>query len=604
MTELFTLAANKTKINLPFNQFGDSMVYYEIIMYQDEEMREAFLLKSNESGSPLFALTGVSTNEGKLFGINKSTALQMLIQILNRITEYDIENPENEISVDDVKAAIKTLEKLPDEQLGSGDTFIQLIGHLYVLIDKDENKKTSVTIEIQVSEDNFIKPEKLNFVGYYGSDDYGQIILTDIFEKDLKNFHLIDNITVYVDYGEGRQQQYVGLVLSVRKESDSTVLLKFNTDVHSLKNTKLDLLFSENIDPRYLLDFVIRSSGWTADIEGIEKHSYPSIVLIPVHNILVGTDSIGIGNVELLSSDSDNYDVLQMKGKLKEKWHDYSFAKVHVDSKSIYEAYSQAKRQVEDALNAINHIVKQDSLFELYTTQSYTTEWNRDVFVPKPTIGSLVYARNLVTNGVVVSDMERIVEPSVLKLDDSFNEKVEKMDWYEDLIAANMDNAVSRKMKILLDSLKWLKRSWDAVDLEDQIIYSNISIEFLLSGEKAPSLLNKAIRNKIVDAAMTEFNEVFDGSEEEKNKLSKDIKQKISGALTNTPLFAKLYHLTYTLEVPITTRDKNYLNLIRKKRNDLIHGRSTESMDKMDIWKSNTIIGMIIAYKMKYKGES
>lgn len=602
MTELFRIAAKRTPLKFPFEPFENSIVYYELIMYQDEKMVEAFLLKGDNGDVPIFLLVGASSLKGNLFGINKNTALQLLNLMQNRLTKYESQKSNEEISIDKINSTISSLEQLTDKQIGDGEKLIRLANNMYILLDLNADKKTPIKLQIQISEGNFIKPSRFNFIGYSSSDDYGEIVLTDIFEKDLKSFHLIHEFSIYIDYGEGIQQEYVGLVLSVRKENNTTVKLFFSTNVYNLKNSNVGVLISESTDPRYLIDFMIRSYGWKTNIEGIANHIQPYIVMIPVHNILVETDAIGIGNVELLARASKNDDVLLMKDKLKEKWGEFTIAKVNVDSRSYYEAYCQASKQIEDALNAINHIVKQDSLYELYSTQNHVAEWNRDVFIPKPQIGSIVYARNLVTNGIVISDMERIVEPNVLKLDESFNNRIEGLEWYEDLIADNMDNNISNEKKNLLNALKWLKRSWDATDLEDQIIFSNIAIEFLLSGEKVPPLLNKDIRNKIVDAALNEFDSIFDGDVENKDKLYKDIKQKFSVALTNAPLFVKLYNLIDKLDIPITDRDSELLKRIRKKRNDLVHGRATESTDRMDIWNSNTIIGMIIAYKMKYRG--
>ncbi|PGW74492.1 hypothetical protein SAMN04487918_1011883 [Bacillus sp. bc15] len=603
MTELFRIAAKRTPLKFPFEPFKNSIVHYELIMYQDEKMVEALLLKGDNGGVPIFLLVGASSLKGNLFGINKNIALQLLNLMQNRLTKYESQKSNEEISIDKINSTISSLEQLTDKQIGDGEKLIRFANNMYILLDLNADKKTLIKLQIQVSEGNFIKPSRFNFIGYSGSDDYGEIVLTDIFEKDLKSFHLIHEFSIYIDYGEGIQQEYVGLVLSVRKENNTTVKLFFSTNVYNLKNSNVGVLISESTDPRYLIDFMIRSYGWETNIEGIANHIQPYIVMIPVHNILVETDAIGIGNVELLARASKNDDVLLMKDKLKEKWKEFTIAKVNVDSRSYYEAYCQASKQIEDALNAINHIVKQDSLYELYSTQNQVAEWNRDVFIPKPQIGSIVYARNLVTNGIVISDMERIVEPNVLKLDESFNDRIEGLEWYEDLIADNMDNNISNEKKNLLNALKWLKRSWDATDLEDQIIFSNIAIEFLLSGEKVPPLLNKDIRNKIVDVALNEFDSIFDGDVEDKDRLYKDIKQKFSAALTNAPLFAKLYNLIDKLDIPITDRDSELLKRIRKKRNDLVHGRATESTDRMDIWNSNTIIGMIIAYKMKYRGE-
>ncbi|MGG3450370.1 hypothetical protein ABER98_10885 [Domibacillus aminovorans] len=602
MSELFTKAATRLPINFPINPFENSIVYYEIIMYQNEEMIEALLLKSEDTETSSFLLVGVSSNKDSLFAINKKNALKALNKILSRLT-FLFEDGDNnkEISIREINEVIQSLMRIPDVSLNNNDRFVQLTDNFYGLINNVEEIKTTAKINLQISEDSYIEPDEFSFVGHVSSDDYGEIVLTDILKKNLKSFHLINEFPIFVDCGKGMQQQYVGLILFVRKENNSTVTLNFSSNVYNLKKTKMGALSAEDIDGRNVIDFMIRGNGWEVNIEDINRHNQPFLVLMPIHNIKVETESIGIGNVEFLPSNSKNNDVLKMKDKMKDKLNDYTWAKVNVDSYSFYESYLQAKKQIEEALNAVNHLVKQDTLFELYSTENTITEWNRDFFIPKPKISSHVYIRNLITNGIIISDMEQIRVPNILKLDESFNEKIERLDWYEDLIAANMDNSVSKGTKNLLNSLKWLKRSWDSTNLEDQIIFSNISIEFLLSGETAPPLLGKEIKNKIISAALKEFDLVFDGSDEEKNKLHSDINQKFSGAITNPPLFAKLNQLIKRLEIPIKNSDNDSLNLIRKKRNDLVHGRATENLDMMDIWKANTIIGMIIAYKMKSK---
>lgn len=603
MTKLFTTAAMHERINLPFKGFKNSKVYYEIIMYQNGEMVEAFLLDSQDDHNPAFSLIGVSSNKGKLFGLDKDTALKVLNQILNRLTfNYENQDDNKEVSILEINDAIQALMHIPDGLLNEQDKFIKLTNNFYALLKVAEEKKTLLKIYLQVSKDKYIEPEMFNFVGFSGSDDYGEIILTDIFEKNLNSFHLINLLPIYIDSGKGKQQEYEGLVVSARKEKDSSAILHFTSNTYNLKKTKMGVLISENIDPRDVIDFVVRSGGWEANIEGLKRHNQPFIVLMPIYNLEVETESIGIGNVEFLPRNSNNYDALILKERLGKKWQEQTVAKVNVDSESIYDAYSKAVKQIEDALNAINHIVKQDTLFELYSTENTISKWKREVFIPKPRISSIVYIHNLVTGGIIISDMERIVEPNVLKLDESFNEKVENLDWYEDLIAANMDSCSSKEIKSLFSALKWLKRSWDSSNIEDQIIFSNISLEFLLSGETVPPLLGRNVNNKMVEAALREFDLVFDGSDEEKNKLSNDIKQKFSGAMTNPPLFTKLNHLIDRLEIPIKENDKNDLNLIRRKRNHLVHGRATEGIDMLDIWKANTIIGMVIAFKMKQKG--
>lgn len=602
MSEIFKIAAKGYPIRFPHPLFENSVVYYEILMWENGKCIEVLLLKSEQSSFKKFLLIGGSSRDGNLFAINKISAIKALNLIVNRLT-YNIGNKE-EIQIDEIKQAITNLNNIRDDDLEKEDKLLHITDNIFVLINAEKNEGYNIKLRICSSNGTIINPTIFNFVGFSGSDDYGELIIENIEKEELKFLHLINEFQISVGYGEEMNIEYSGLILKVKRVSESSIMMIFSSTVYNLKNSRIGFVISKNINPLHVIDLLVRNHGWKANIEGLKETVHPYIVLIPIRNLVLETESIGIGNVELISNTSNNNDVVQMKELVKEKWQGETIAKVNVDGKSIYESYLIAKRQIEDALNVINHLVKQDSIYELYSAEKYLTEWDRDAYVPRPSLTSLMYIRNLVTNGIIVADMENIYEPNSLRLGKDFNEKLEKLEWYEELVASNMDNEADKSVINLFNALKWLKRSWDAVNLEDQIIFSNISIEFLLSEEKVPPLLKKGLRKKIISAAINEFNSEFEGSEEEKEKLANDIKQKFSLTLTNAPLFAKLDKLINDLDIPVNSTDREYLNKIRKKRNDLVHGRVTENIEQIDLWKANTIIGMIIAYKMKYRGRN
>lgn len=125
MTELFRIAAKRTPLKFPFEPFKNSIVHYELIMYQDEKMVEALLLKGDNGGVPIFLLVGASSLKGNLFGINKNIALQLLNLMQNRLTKYESQKSNEEISIDKINSTISSLEQLTDKQIGDGEKLIR-----------------------------------------------------------------------------------------------------------------------------------------------------------------------------------------------------------------------------------------------------------------------------------------------------------------------------------------------------------------------------------------------------------------------------------------------------------------------------------------------
>ncbi|WP_182813571.1 HEPN domain-containing protein [Bacillus sp. ME78] len=598
MSKFFKEAATKAPVSLPVDYFRNAYVYQQIFQYKPEQFLSALLFESNEIKQPYFLLTGYLFIEKQIVSLTIEQAVMSLKILIEKINNYE----DIKIEKLEIEQAIQKLLEFDVSKLDrEDDLIVKLTNGLVVILSTENNLSSKYEMQIQVCKDNTLNPAIFNFVGSQSADDYGEIYIQDIDSLNLKSLHLLNEIFIDIDIcqGNGMQRQYICMPIKVETVNRNTAKIIFTSSSYHLKNSRMPFTVTKASNPFNVFDFVGRHSGFDVHIEGFEKQKHSYTVYILIQNLKIETDLCGIGNVAFYEIDSIEDDIEEMRNILREKFQGDSIAKVTIEAETSYDAYNLATNQIECALNALNHIIKQDSLYRLYSVEESLTEWNRDLLVPKPTLTTIVHIINNVTGELMTVDTNHVIEPTKLSLDENIMQKIEQLNWYEDIITRVMDKETDKEIESIFNSLKWLKRSWDANNIEDQIIFSNITIEFLLSDEKVPPLIKKSLRKCIVEAAIDVFKLNFDGSNEEQERLSFDLKNKFSTSLTNAPLFVKLENLIQRLQIPITDEDMKLLKKVRDARNALVHGRGMPPLEKNELWKVNSIIGMLIAFKLK-----
>jgi len=95
------------------------------------------------------------------------------------------------------------------------------------------------------------------------------------------------------------------------------------------------------------------------------------------------------------------------------------------------------------------------------------------------------------------------------------------------------------------------------------------------------------------------FQENFDGTAQETEKYLNDLKGKLIWSLGNVPIMVKVDYLISRLDIPIREQDLVLLRKMRKRRNDIIHGRPMQDFSKVELWKLNQVISTLAAYKLR-----
>lgn len=597
MKDYFNLASTTNLVSFPFRNFKNSYIFYQILMLENQNLKQAMLLKTEITSDNSFILVGYSTKDSTLIPVNYSIALNALELIKRRLnnifTDQDIDS-------DMIDTGILTLQKIANNH--KEPRVIQISPNLFIFT-QNEEYNNNIKVDISFKDNLVLEPKTFNFIGYKGSEDYIETTFENIDDNNLKYLHLLNHVKITF-YSNENNYTYTGLIYEVNPIDNSTFKILMSGFSYNLKKSKINFTIANSINPFNILSLVLRSGGMKEEqinIEGYEKIINPYTIVIPIRNLIIEEEKIGIGNVGFYPYNNSLDEINNAKEILKEKFSLFqadSFARLHIDAESPYDAYILGKAQIEKALDIINHLIKQDNLLDIYTVEENFYHWSRDNFNPKPLLTSLVYIHNAISQEVVVTDMEQISEPNKLTLGSTFSERLSKFEWYEELVMNSMDNETDLKTQCLFYALKWLKRSWDSDNFEDSIIFSNISIEFLLSQEKVDSIIKKSLRRSIVKAGLDEFKTKVD-SQSNIEELEGIIKEKMSSSLSSVPLMTKLEHLINRLSIPIDESDMSVIKNVRKLRNDLVHGRGNTEIDRLELWKMNTLIGMIIAYEMQ-----
>ena len=364
----------------------------------------------------------------------------------------------------------------------------------------------------------------------------------------------------------------------------------------ALERRRTGWMHVENVNPVELTDFLVSTTGARNAVEFPQNYSVTPqwfVVVAPVEGLLLEKD-FGIGNVQFCTS--SNKEILRVCG-FSSKFSGYeTFALVNVNSDTLYHAVIQAKNQIEQAVDLLVNILKDDSLYSTHSIGEQLLCRCSNIFEQKIVIPSWVYAENPFTGGKIACDYSKIVKQEKLFAPGSFaavQQEINKIELL--LLKANGTN--DKEITPLLNSLKWIRRAWDAVDNDDKVIYSIIALEFIVSKEPNTAMLDKSIRKK----CKGEIRKIISTIEQppmDRTLYSQKICDKFDRAFTETPFMGKLRKLIDRLNIPISETEMELIIKCREQRNGIVHGDNGQPLPIEEIFRLCECIGRIAFYKL------
>ena len=413
----------------------------------------------------------------------------------------------------------------------------------------------------------------------------------------IRNWGILSPIRLYVDEllsGEyyAQNTNLLERVVSFECEPQIGATLKRQIAGH-MRAQKIDI-----VD---ISDFLVSTAGlenMVAFPKGYPNASQWYIVATPVLGLAFEKD-FGIGNVVFCTASSEEIThIREFAPQLSE--YD-SFALVNVNSDTLYHAFTQAKNQIDQAVDLLVNILKDDSLYSVHSIGQHLLHRDSTAFNQKISIPFWVYIELPFTGGKLVYDYAEIIMQKKLRVQESFREIQHELSKIE-LLLLKANGTNDKELTPLFNSLKWIRRAWDAEDSDDKVIYSIIALEFIVSKEPNSPMMEKALRKKCKGA----IRKIIDDTKNlpaEKILYSQNVCAKFDRVYTETPFMEKLRNLINRLNIPVSAADMDLIAKCRKQRNEIVHGENNSKLPANDIYRLCECIGRIAFYKLVYLEE-
>jgi hypothetical protein len=597
-------ASKHTFVSTPFTGFEQCLVICQLVHHTDGLGTQQIFatVPCTDKGTPVvdspIFLIGSSPNERTLLPLSVQQT-KLTLDMLYEVVKEDDE-ARNFIDMDNLQEARQSLQRLSANI--RDPSLVNLTSRLFAVISPITVPNTQWGIQINIS-GIFLTPRFMEFVGFPASNDHVKVAfqLEDIPADKLKAIRLLDEVSIYIDSGSGSEREYTGVCTKL-EIYNGLFVMKIESFAREMRQSRIGHLSSMGFSPLDLVHFVARSGGLEEQnilIEGFEPHSRVFTVTVPILNMTL-TEPLGFASVMFYPAGYDLTEVSRLQAFGKdglEVFETNTLAVVRVEASTIYDALKSGMNRIGQALDVLLHIIRADTVYKGVATDSIVGFWELNDLTPRPTMSSYVHVEEPFSGGRLVMDTLRIEQPDCLTIGTEMQNVLEQLEWYA-LLLRELEETGREDLQNLFNALKWLRRSWDADDPDDKIIFANIALEFVAAGEADSPVIPKEFIRRVRRAAVEKFKELFDG--EYKEQYVEKLNQKLGDALTKAPLRVKVEALIERLNIPVTDADLAVIFEGRNIRNDLVHGRGAkQTMSKHKARRMVNAIGIIASHKLR-----
>jgi len=606
-----SLAAKKVSASLPVNDFDRAYILFQIIIYECSGITEQIFMLTPHISANInhrkYILVGASVRNAKIQPLHPSQIERGLHLIGERLKKGTLND--SGIQLNDIMETVAQYRSIDVDTLPDGNIALPLSRKISVLMNKVKPEPEYLDFLVNLG-DIQARPKSIEFVGYTSGDDLLRVrVNSDEINKNPARVHLLDDVRLDVDKGAGFNLEYNGEIIEF-SVVDSNYVFEINRHyMFDMKNSLMKFMAIKGINPQNIFYYMSRNLGIRPENIKIQEYdnrkTQTYMVVVPIHYLKIEGCS-EIGKVEFYEPLKESQETKLIKSIINsnvEIWDSVARGKINVQADNPYDAYIEGREQIELALSILMHLARSDTIRQGYSVSNKAVDWNRKELQPKPKLSTWVYIYNASTGEHLVHSTEDVAEIHVYTLDKRMKSIIKDLEWYETLqCRLNSSDCTKKEREIIkatYDSLNWLRRSWDAETPEEQIIYSNMAMEFIVNTEGSKHVIPKDLNNNVLSGALSAFQDKFDGTVEETAKYVKNLEEKLIWALGDVPVMVKVDNLINRLDIPIREQDFVLLKEMRKRRNDIIHGRPMRDFSKVELWKLNQVLATLAAYKLR-----
>jgi hypothetical protein len=259
-------------------------------------------------------------------------------------------------------------------------------------------------------------------------------------------------------------------------------------------------------------------------------------------------------------------------------------ARVPVTGRTLLNAEAAAVRAVDVALDWVALRCGLSEAFVPFNDGSKLLTWHRAQAVSRAVASSFVFCRREADGAYWVRNIDEEGRPATaVNLDDHeyFGEIFERCN---ELLAAPADEP--RAVRTLLRALHWYRRAQQDQRPVDKLIDYWTSIEFIIAGERPPSLFREEDLARII--ASLESDGWVDDSE-----TWARLKTAIA-RLNEAPVPVRLSGYLTKYRVPVGPEEASVLESTRKMRNQMVHGSKMPDIGDYELRKLRSVVGKML----------
>lgn len=468
--------------------------------------------------------------------------------------------------------------------------YMALSDQITALVTSESTPTIKMDIEVELISNKKLAPKKFSFAAFDGIDMNIQFELSKDLVQNIYAWGILSKIGFYIN-GIPSGDYYA---INTTANSNGSITFLCKTKIVSVLDRKMMIkTHMDGFNIYEISDFLVSSAGLyncvTIPEDYLEIRKWFTII-IPIIGLQIA-DEFGIGSVEFCLVQNENIQrALEFENELKLF---ETYALVHINSEKMYSAYEQGKRQIEQSLDLLVNILKDDSLLSGHSLGHNFCNRSIDCFEIKVGLSHHIYIESSLSgarfsfNFSEPKNSSQIIATQQLLPERTVLDKLELL-----LIKANGTN--DEEITPLFNSLKWIRKAWDSDNYEDQIINVVIALEFIVSKEKSDPLLNKGIRKKCASA----IESIVRNDLEVDDRFIEVVISTFHRSYTEAPFMNKLENLIKRLNIPVSNEELLLIRSARAQRNGIIHGKNDMLMPSDDIYRLCECISRIAFYKI------
>lgn len=391
-----------------------------------------------------------------------------------------------------------------EERLIKNTQTLKINGNIKLLT-SNQSQYNSILVELQFNKQTVIKPEEIYYYACNGMDYSFCFELKKESLDLIKSWHTLSGLDLIVD----KLSQGVFFPESINCKDNRVDMFCVPSYAPILKSVVMGNVKAENIDVFQLTEFItsIAELGFEVnypdDYQIIDKNWFT--VVLAIEGIRIDKE-FGIGNVEFINDNNEEIKRIIMFDDCFSAYK--AFALVHVNEGKLYSAYRKGRLQIERSLDLLINIVRDDSLFCAQSAGLTVISKRFDTIDKSIRLSEYVHIESPLTKIRLAYNLAKVNNDSPIVIsDEQINALIEVKDIELKLIQNHKQK--NKELFPLFNSLKWIRKSWESHNTDDKIISIIISLEFIVSTEKLPPILEKKLRKEYKAVLSEKFSEHF-----------------------------------------------------------------------------------------------